>query len=806
MRKHLLFAGIAASLFLVEPSAGAESRAYQQPVPELISLIDAPGTPALRMDRHRQWLLLLDLPGLPPVSELVGQELRLGGLRFRPASSTPSRLRGYQGLKLLRVADGYERPIEGLPASPRILEAQFSPDGSHLAAVVETPAEAELWVVELASGKARRLGDRPLSLVFHQMPVWEPGSDALLATVIPAGRGPAPRAPELPEGPVVQGGEGEAAPSRTHPDLLASPQDEALFEYYTRSQLVRIRLDGKLTPLGEPGMIYRFDPAPDAKRLLVEQLARPFSYLVQYDRFPSRAEIWDRQGKLVRRMAELPLAEQVGVSLDSVVPGPRFFDWRADQPATLTWVEALDGGDAEAAVSDRDALYQLAPPYDGKPQELLRLGMRFKEARWGTSGLALVREEWRKTRRTRTWRLAPGQPGVAPRLVVDRSAEDRYHDPGVPQQDLNEQGRPVLLTSPDGQELYLAGDGASPEGSRPFLDALNLETGKARRLFWSEPPHYEKVWEILDPSAEKLLISQETPEQPPNFFVKDIRSGALTPLTHLPNPAPELAGLKKELLHYQRGDGVALSATLYTPPGWKPEDGPLPLLMLVYPQEFKTLAGASQVNTSPYKFSRLNWSSPVLWVARGYAVLDDPALPIVGEGEARPNDRYVSQLVAGAKAAVDEVVRLGVADPKRIAVAGHSYGAFTVANLLVHTDLFAAGIAASGAYNRTLTPFGFQWEDRTLWQAPEVYLQMSPFLYADRIKEPLLLIHGEADDNAGTFPIQSERFFDALKGLGARTRLVMLPYEGHAYRSRESILHLLWEVDRWLETNLKKAS
>jgi dipeptidyl aminopeptidase/acylaminoacyl peptidase len=363
----------------------------------------------------------------------------------------------------------------------------------------------------------------------------------------------------------------------------------------------------------------------------------------------------------------------------------------------------------------------------------------------------------------------------------------------------------VLRTSRDGTTLHLTGSGASPEGDRPFFDALDLKSGETHRLFQSQPPFYEKVWEVLDPDTQLLLISREMADQPLNFYLKNLATGDLAELTHFPHPAPQLAGLGKELLHYVRSDGLPLSATLYTPPGWKREDGPLPLLMLVYPHEFKTVAAAGQVSGSPHRFSRLSWASPVLWLSRGYAVLDDPALPIVGIGEAEPNDTYVQQLVEGAKAAVGEVVRRGVADPRRIAVAGHSYGAFTTANLLVHTDLFATGIAVSGAYNRTLTPFGFQWEDRTIWRAPQTYLELSPFLHAERINEPILLVHGSADNNAGTQPLQSDRFFDALKGLGGRARFVLLPEEGHAFRARESILHLLWEVDRWLDLHLKQA-
>lgn len=127
------------------------------------------------------------------------------------------------------------------------------------------------------------------------------------------------------------------------------------------------------------------------------------------------------------------------------------------------------------------------------------------------------------------------------------------------------------------------------------------------------------------------------------------------------------------------------------------------------------------------------------------------------------------------------------------------------ANLLAHSDLFRAGIARSGAYNRTLTPFGFQSERRTFWEAPEMYAKVSPFWYADKIKEPILLIHGEADNNQGTFPIQSERMFAAIRGNGGTARLVMLPLEAHGYAAKESTEHTLFEMVQWFDKWVKNA-
>jgi dipeptidyl aminopeptidase/acylaminoacyl peptidase len=480
-------------------------------------------------------------------------------------------------------------------------------------------------------------------------------------------------------------------------------------------------------------------------------------------------------------------------------------EWRADSPATLSWAEAQDGGDPRAEAAVRDRLFMLPAPFDHPPVAIASLAMRFRSIVWGNDEIALV-SEWRwKDRRMREWRYAPARPTEKPQLLSDRSLEDRYHDPGIPVLRHNSAGRRVLKIGEQGKSLLFIGQGASPEGDRPFLDRLDLGTLKMARLWRSEAPYYEEPVEVLDDRGERMITRRETVSIQTNYFLRDLSRKSSTALTQFPHPTPQLAQAKKELLRYQRADGVKLTATLYTPPNYSRQDGPLPMLMWAYPIEFKSADAAGQVTTSPHRFLRVSTGSPLFWLARGYAILDNPTFPIVGEGEKESNDTYVQQLVEGAKAAVNEVVLRGVADPERIAIGGHSYGAFTTANLLAHSDLFRAGIARSGAYNRTLTPFGFQREERTFWDAPETYMKMSPFTYANQIDEPLLMIHGMEDNNSGTFPIQSERLFAALKGFGRTARLVLLPHESHGYRARESVLHVLWETDQWLEKYVKNA-
>jgi dipeptidyl aminopeptidase/acylaminoacyl peptidase len=783
---------------------------YRVPDPTLVSMVDAPPTPGASVGPKGEWMLLLERPSLPPISELAARELRLAGLRLDPAVHGRSRTYPLSGLSLVNVADGSRRAVQGLPPAPRLEDVRWSPDGSRIAFTHTAEDHIELWVLEVASGKAQRLGAAELSLTAGREPRWLPDGSGLVALLVPAAEGPEPEEPKVPTGPVIRENLGRTAPARTYQDLLENAHDADLFAHYLTSRLAVVGLDGSVRKLGEPALWWSFDPSPDGRYLLVESLHRPFSYLVPAYRFPRRVEVWSLDdGQRVRQLADLPLAEEVTIAFNSVPDGRRDFEWRSDAGATVSWVEALDGGDALKPAEERDRLFVLTPPFDGEPRALATFALRYGGIAWGDGELALATEWWWRDRTLRVWRLAPDEPDADPVMLLERSFEDRYGDPGQPVTVTNAAGRDVLLTQ--GDAIFLIGDGASPEGDRPFLDRWNLATKEKERLFRSEAPYYERPMEVLDAAAGRVLTRRESVDEPPDYFVRRVSASdgaAAEPrrLTEFPHPTPQLRGLHKELIRYQRDDGVDLTATLYTPPGYDAAtDGPLPTLVWAYPQEFKSADAAGQVNDSPYRFDRVGWWSPLLWLTQGYAVLDNPTLPIIGEGDEEPNDTYVQQLVAGAAAAVDEVVGRGVAEPGRLAIGGHSYGAFMAANLLAHSDLFAAGIARSGAYNRTLTPFGFQAEERTLWQAPEIYFRMSPFMHADEVDEPLLLIHGEADNNSGTFPMQSERFFEALKGLGATTRLVMLPHESHGYRARESVLHMLWESSRWLDTYVKNA-
>lgn len=775
---------------------------YQMPPPEIVELVDAPLTPAIILDPSRVWMAMMFREKLPSIADVSKPELRLAGLRIDPVTNGPSRQQFFTRLCFKSVMGENQRPVTGLPNGAKIGRIQWAPDGKRVAFTLTDSSGIRLWVAELETGVACSLGEVRLNGTLGTPFVWMSDSRTLVCLAVPEDRGLPPAVTAF-QGPVVRESRARPAPSRTYQDLLTNSADEKLFEYYTTSQVVNVTLKGEIRPVGAKGIVGRVKPSPGKGYLLVEKIHRPFSFLVPLFRFPLRVEVWNGEGQVIRELADLVLAEEVPLGFDAVREGPRSFQWRADVPSTLFWVDAQDGGDPQAKVGIRDKLYLLQEPFEGNPSALMSLSMRFSGLAWGGRELALITEQWWKTRRMRTWWIAPDGGETSPRLLFDRSSEDRYSDPGTPLMHRNSDGFLILWTADRGQTIFLSGDGASEEGDRPFLDGFNLTTRVSERIFWSEPPYYERPHQFVDIDGPLVLTGREAVDEPTNYFIRDMENRKIQKLTEFPHPMPRLMDVKKELLCYFRKDGVKLTGTLYLPPGYTSEDGPLPLLMWAYPREFKSVDAAGQVMDSPYRFLRASPQSPLFLLTQGYAILDGPTMPIVGEGEQEANDSYVEQLVASAEAAVEVVVNRGIADRCRIAMGGHSYGGFMTANLLSHTDLFRAGIARSGAYNRTLTPFGFQAEERTLWEAPEVYFSMSAFMHADKIDVPLLLVHGEADNNPGTFPIQSERFYNALKGHGATVRLVMLPHESHSYCARESLMHLFWEMTRWLDKYLK---
>lgn len=807
------------ALFLVfkPPSriAGQTKLDYQQPPKVMVDLVDTLPPPYVEVSpaapAGKKELLIEIVSGLPSIADLAQPELRLAGLRFNPKTNGPSRGRYATALHLKALPDGVQTPVSGLPHDLKIRFASWAPDGRSVAFVSVSDSGADpglrLWIMDVATAKARRVSSVGLNGVFGAPCEWLSDSQSLLCKTVPSHRGVPPKRSEVPTGPVIQENLGRVTPGPTYQDLLKSPEDESIFDYYATSQVLLIHLDGSATAVAKPGVIVDASPSPDANYALIAERHHPYTYLLPCEFFPERTSIINLKTGAVRQLSDKPLQDSIPNIHDAVAAGPRDYQWRSDKPAMLFWVEAEDGGDPRKEASIRDSLFLLDDLFpsagSSSARRLADLPLRYRRISWSSDQLAIIEERRWKDRKRIIFALAPGGAAAAPVKLFEGSFEDRYHDPGVPFEVMNSAGKQVLETTPDARSVYFHGPGASPDGDQPFVSTVALEDGATRRLWQSAAPFFEEPYAVLNHAGPTLLIRRESPEQSPNYYIKDVVKNTLGAATSFPNPYGNAPLPKKQVLRYKRADGVDLSANLYLMPGYKPSDGPLPTLLEAYPVEYKTKSAAGQITGSPYEFPLPRWGSPVPFASVGYAVLENATIPIVGEGAAEPNDSYVDQLVASAKAAIEEGARLGFVDPKRVAVMGHSYGAFMTVNLLAHSDFFKAGIARSGAYNRTLTPFGFQNEDRTYWQAPEVYYKMSPFSYADKIKAPLLLIHGEADNNTGTWPLQSERLFSAIKGHGGTVRFVLLPFEAHGYAARESVLHMLWEMNNWLETYVK---
>ncbi|MFT7382288.1 MAG: dipeptidyl aminopeptidase/acylaminoacyl peptidase [Roseivirga sp.] len=810
MKAKLNFKGLSGILTLCILLIGnlliaQEPSGYQRPPEEIAKLIDAPSTPSVSIDSKGEWMLLMERPGYPSIEEISAPELRIGGTRINPATNGRSRQNPMVGMSLKNLKTNAEFQFEGMPSKPQIANVSWSLDESKIAFTNTTENGIELWYADVATKKAKKLTGAIVNNAYISAFQWMSDNSNLLVSTVADNRGIEPKKPLAPKGPVLQETEGAVAASRTYQDLLENSHDETLFEYYTTVQLRKVDLSGNSVKIGAPEIIKDAIVSPDGQYILVETIQKPFSYLVPASRFPFNYEMWTATGQKVKVLAQIDLDEVRPNGFDATRKGPRSMNWRADQPSQLFWVEANDGGDPNLEVKERDVVYTLNAPFNGSPAKFASTSLRFSGIEWADENNALLNESWWATRMEKTTLINPSKPNSAGTVIIDRATTDRYNDPGNPVTVKNEYGWNVLLMDKD--NVFMRSTGGSPEGDRPFLSKFNLKTKKAEILFRSEAPYYERVVDMISKKGDQVITLRESEKEAPNYYLRDLKKGSMTALTEFPHPQPSLLDVNKEIIKYERKDGVKLTATLYTPAGYdKDRDGRLPVLVWAYPIEYKSVATASQVRGSPYSFTRVSSGSPLFWVLRGYAVMENTEMPIIGEGDKEPNDSFREQLVMNAEAAINKVVEMGVGDRNKFAVGGHSYGAFMTANLLAHTDLFAAGIARSGAYNRTLTPFGFQREERTYWEAPDLYNGMSPFMHADKVNEPLLLIHGEADNNSGTFPIQSIRFYNAIKGHGGTARLVMLPNESHGYQAKESIMHMLWEMDSWMEEHVKNAT
>ncbi len=774
---------------------------YQLPPQEVVDIVDAKPEPSVSVSPDAKWMVYVDRNAMPDIADLARRVVGLAGIRIDPIANGGFQTDFFRGLSI-RKRDSAALTRVPVPEPARIASISWSHNSQALVFTNVTEAGTQLWFVSVDKPDKPVLMTDRLSTVLGAVE-WMPDGKRILCNLVPANRGPEPAAPKAPAGPNVQESFGNVSPIRTYQDLLSNAYDEQLFEYFGTSQLAILEANVPAKEIGKPGLIDIASVAPDGQHLLVATLHRPFSYLLTAGSFPHTIQVWNLDGKMLYQVADVPLEENIPI--EGVRLGRRSVNWRVGYPATLVWTEALDEGDPRKKVPFREQIKTLAAPFSDEPRDLVRLEHRyagissFAKASW-----LMTTEVDRDRRWVRSLLHDTDQPNQEPKVIVDRSMRDRYGDPGRMLFKADKAGFPVAQQT--GPWVWLVGQGASPEGNLPFLDRKNLETLENQRLWRCESGTLESVAMVLSTEATEkpaFITRRESPTTPANFYLRDLASVSDVALTDFKDPTPQIRGIKKQIVKYTRSDGVPLSATLYLPANYV-EGTRLPLLVWAYPLEFNDASTAGQVSANPSEFTRIAGLSHLTLLTQGYAIMDDATMPVIGDPETM-NDTFIEQVVGAAKAAIDKAVEMGVADENRVGVGGHSYGAFMTANLLAHSKLFRGGIARSGAYNRTLTPFGFQSERRPLWDAKDVYANVSPFMHADKIKTPILFVHGENDNNPGTFPIQSQRMYQAVKGNGGTTRLVMLPHESHGYRARQSVLHTQYEMIQWMNQFVRDA-
>ena len=795
----LLFLGLSLHAF------AQENLSYQKPSKSILDLVDYERPPSISMDTKKQYMLLSYRDTYKTLDDLNQDEMRLGGLRINPTTNISSTVTYMKNIKLRKINDDNEIQVSGLPANPRISNISWSKNEKKIAFSHTTNSGVALWVVDVASAKATQLTEDNVNANLGNPFSWYSDNENILVRMLPKNRAALLNEKKnLPTGPIVSNASGTISQNRTYQDLLKNKADEANFQNILTAELYTVNLNGSKKIFKSADMYAGETFSPDGNYVMISTIQKPFSYIVPLNRFPTKTVIYDKESNEVKVVNEVALNEIMPKGFMATRSGKRNMDWRNDQAATLYYVEALDGGNPENKVGFRDEVWQWQAPFDQNATLLLKTKQRFSGVIWGNATTAVAFDEWYDTRNTKTYLFNPSDATQNPTVISDRNSQDIYSDPGSFETIKNAFGKQVLAI--ENNTLFLLGDGFTKNGQFPFIDEFSLKNQQTKRLYTSQyKDKKEDLISIEDFKKGIVLVQIQSKNEYPNYYFRNInKKDQLTAITNFKNPFESIKNVSKEVIQYKRKDGVGLSGTLYLPAGYdKVKKEKLPLLIWAYPTEYKDKNSAGQNNQNPNEFTFPYYGSFVYWATKGYAVLDDASFPIIGEGTTEPNDNFIIQLVDNGEAAINAVDALGYIDRTKVAVGGHSYGAFMVANLLTHSNLFACGIARSGAYNRTLTPFGFQSEQRNYWEVPEVYNTMSPFMNANKMKTPLLLVHGEADNNPGTFTLQTERYFQALKGLGAPVRMVILPKEAHGYVAKENILHLLWEQNQFLEKYLK---
>jgi len=778
--------------------------------------------PRVSLSPDSEHMLIVQGVRFQRIEDLSRPYLGLAGVRIDPVNNGPARPVYYTEFRILSLNDRKELPLP-MPSGARFSLPVWSPNGSRFACLRYLRDRVELWIGNPSRRTLTPLKNIRINAAFGRPFQWMPDGKSILCQTVSSQRGRLPKRERVAPGPLIQDTRPDKVPLRRSADGLKDGFDRELFLYYCQAELERVEVTGgkrtrlrKLNRSHAPGeklkptIFFHYDISPTGAHILVERLHPPFTLHVPARMFARSVEVWTLQAD-VKTASVLPSAETI--PLGGVQRRPRGHHWRPTAPDTLVWVDALDKGNPAEPAEFRDRIMLLPMQSQSKERELVRLPHRFSRIYWGENpDVALVREYVSSENKHRVWYVNPeekskadteGGPSQTVHLLWELPVQDRYLHPGFPLMRQLANGKRAMRVV-DGK-IYLNGWGASPKGDRPFLDRFNLETTEKERLFECDEKGFEAVVAILNGSGEKgleFITHYEDPQTYPNYYRRTIGKIERHPLTRFKDPVKKLR-VQKQLVTYFRNED-RLSCMLYLPPGYdaKNPTKPLSTILWVYPRQYTRGSDAAQVAGNTRRFDHFTGADPRFLTLEGYAVID-LALPVVGDQETA-NDQFTGQIVSSAEAAIDQMVLMGVSDPGRVGVGGHSYGAFAAVTLLANSQYFRAGVAQSGAYNRTLTPFGFQNERRTLWQASDTYRKMSPLFDVPKIRNPLLLIHGLEDGNAATTPAQSRQLFQAIKGQeGGKARLVMLPHEAHTYRTRESIEHVLHEMVGWFNEHVK---
>ncbi len=774
---------------------------FKLPSKKIMDVFNAPRSSYLSPISKTKLAIEYDYLIYPTLETISKPFLKLAGKKIDASLNSIVGKRPYHSLRIKNFENDEIYPVT-IPKTEYVIEFKTSQNKKYLSYLSVGKDGIYLNIFSLTTFKHIYKSDFKINNTNNYLAMnWGVDGESMILSIIPNDRGSVPKKTAKDISPLTKESYGKISKVRTYTNLLKSEFDEKLFDYYFTSQMIKLDFkENKITKLGEPAIFRDFSLSPDGEFYLTKIVQKPYSYSVPSFRFGYKYEIWNSDGLSIKEIISKPVQDQIPTW--GVETGMRYLNWISTENSTLYWAEAQDGGDPKAKVEYRDFLYKFESPFDKNYSLFKKVKERFGGISWfKEKGKYIFSEndydkEWTIERISDLY-----DQNFKDRKILDISWNDKYGNPGDLLTEKNSRGYDIILENSG--DLFYKGRGATKKGNFPFVDRVKKDDFKNKeRIFLASENSYEIFRGFYNSDFEKLIIRRETKTDPRNYFIHDIRSKTKTKITNYIDHTPEIRKIRKELVTYQREDSLLLSGTLYYPIGYE-KGKKYPLLIWAYPQEYRDASQASQVSGSDNKFTSFWASSPLYALLDGYIVLHNAAMPVVGDVIER-NNTFGEQIKMNAKAAIDFLDNKEIIDRERVAVGGHSYGAFMTANLLIYSDLFKAGIARSGAYNRSLTPFGFQSERRSYWEAKDFYNKVSPFMNAEKIKTPLLLVHGQKDSNSGTYPIQSERLFDAIKGNGGTVKLVMLPYEDHGYYARESNLHVIAETMEWLNKYLKK--